>query len=120
VALPRKNRIISKNDFQDIFKKGRTVSGSFFFIKYTASNLGLWHWAIVVPVNVSKKSTERNRVKRKISECLARIKDLSGSFDAVVVASHAILDKSFEEIKSDLEKTIKKVSVNPVVKFPTS
>ena len=112
MALPKKNRIISKDDFRRVFKEGETVKDSFFFIKYLTNTLGHSRWSVVVPVRVSKKSVERSRIKRKITEALKNFLNLP--LDIVITATSIILEKSFDEIKRQIEKDINKISVNPV------
>ena len=111
MALPKKNRITSESDYRLIFKDGKTVKNSFFFIKYTSNGLNYCRWGVVVPVKVSKSSVKRNRIRRIISETI-RKNYLSNQVDAVITAYPTILEKSSDEIKSQLEKDIKKIIVN--------
>jgi ribonuclease P protein component len=112
MALPKKNRITAKDDFRRLFREGKTVQNSFFFIRYLANGRDFARWGIVVPVSVSKKSVDRNRIKRRMSEALKLFLNLP--LDAVITATPIILEKSFDEIKGQIEKNIKKISVNPV------
>lgn len=110
MALPKKNRITVKDDFNRLFKEGKTVQNSFFFIRYLVNGQGFARWGIAVPVKVSKRSVDRNRVKRMISEILRLFLNLP--LDAVITATPIILGKSFDEIKGQIEKEIKNISVN--------
>lgn len=79
-------------------------------MKYLPNRLGRNRWGVSVPVKICKKAVDRNRTKRKILEAVKEIKNFS--LDAIIIASGTILDKSFNEIKGQLDQVIKKISVN--------
>jgi len=112
MALSRKNRLTGKKDIQNVFKEGKTVKNSFFFIKYVANSLDCARLAIIVSSKVSKKSVVRNRIRRIIGEIIIKNNFLSFPLDIIINASPIILDKSPAEIKSQLGQAIKKINVN--------
>lgn len=112
MALSRKNRLNSENNFDSVYQKGKTVKDSFFFIKFVGNDLGYARWALSVPIKVTKKSTARNWIKRTVAQII-RNNFLNLPFDFVFIASQPILDKSSDEIKGHMEQAIKKINVNP-------
>ena len=114
MTLPRKSRLSDKNDFEMVFKQGKTVKSSFFFIKFLKNSFNYPRIAISLPIKISKKATQRNIIKRKISAAASDLIDdyKNKSLDLIIVATPTILGKSSEEIKSVLEKNIKEIFVN--------
>lgn len=110
--MSKKYKRISKKEFIYIFKEGKTVKNSFFFIKYHPNPLTHDRWSVVIPKKISKKSTQRNKLKRKITESIKKIKPLSLPTDAILFASEPILDKSQNEIKGFIEEAINQINVN--------
>lgn len=105
---------MDKRDFGRVFKKGKTVKNSFFFIRFLKNEVGHGRAAIVVTVRVSKKSTIRNRLKRIMSEAIKTSSLLGNSFfDVIFVATSPIVGKSPNEIKSELTRYINTLFVNP-------
>ena len=56
MALNKKNRLKKKRDFEDVFKKGKAVKGSFLFIKYKKNELGVPRFGFVVSAKVARKT----------------------------------------------------------------
>lgn len=89
MALPKKHRLVSKLDFDKVFKNGKAVKGSFLFVKWIVNELGFPRFGLVVPKKIYPKAVDRNRLKRVLSETVASyIKNnvISGR-DFVVVIS---------------------------------
>ncbi len=113
MALSRKYRLARK-DSEHVFRKGETVKGSFFFIKFSENKIGHCRLAILVPVRVSKSSTVRNRLRRRATE-IFRAAGLEGqSLDVIFVVASSIVGRPFKEIKSELTSAISTIFVNPV------
>ncbi len=106
MALPTRYRLTKTKDFDQIFKEGKTVRGSFFFIKYLRTNLQHLRAAIVVPAKLAPLSVERHRTKRVIANQLSDKKYFLLSYDLVVVVTGSILGKSSEEIKIEILKVM--------------
>ncbi len=76
--LSYKNRLLKKNDFQRVFKKGKSIKSDFLFLKFCDNNLNESRFGIIVSKKVSKRAVDRNKIKRKtrhrIKELLPEIK----------------------------------------------
>ena len=109
MALNKKNRLKKKHDFENVFKKGKAVKGSFLFIKYRKNELGVPRFGFVVSAKVARKAVERNKTRRILSEAVGgRISDLGGH-DIVVFAAGKITAAHKEDIVKDFLEVIKKI-----------
>lgn len=112
MALAKKYRLKDKKNFDEVFRRGKTVKSSFFFIRFIKNKLTHSRWAIAVPNKVAPKAVKRNYIKRLVQEALREKENFKKSIDAVVIALPSIVDKRLEEIKSEIKKTTNKIYVN--------
>lgn len=108
MALAKKYRL-PKKDIDHLFKQGKTVKNSFFFIKFIKNDIEHLRTTVVVPIKIFKKATARNRFKRLIAETILTGHFLEKSYDIAVVAVVDIVGKQSKEIKRDLEQTMNKI-----------
>ena len=83
----RKKYRLSRKQIGFIHKKGRRLNVEGISIKCLANRLGYSRFAVNVPVSVSKKATERNRIRRIIYDEIGKIKP-SGSIDCLINIYH--------------------------------
>ncbi|MEK7121524.1 MAG: ribonuclease P protein component [Patescibacteria group bacterium] len=109
MALNKKNRLKKKLDFEEVFKKGKAVKGSFLFIKYIKNDLGVSRFGFVVSVKVAGKAVERNRIRRILSE-VARpmLKNIVG-YDIIVFTTNKIMTARKEDIEEYFLEVLKKI-----------
>lgn len=99
-------RIKQNNDFQRIYKNGKSVANRQFVI-YTADN-ECDHFRL--GISVSKKlgnAVTRNRIKRSIRECFKHHKEDIISKDIIVIARHQSVDLKVADTKKSLEHVLK-------------
>ncbi|MDT0668692.1 MULTISPECIES: ribonuclease P protein component [Mammaliicoccus] len=99
-------RIKKNNDFQRIYKKGKSVANRQFVI-YTAEN-DLDHFRL--GISVSKKmgnAVTRNRIKRSIRECFKNHKENIIPKDIIVIARNQAVDLKVIETQKSLEHVLK-------------
>ena len=87
-----------------IHKKGRRLSAEGVAIKCLANRLGFCRFAVNVPVSVSKKATERNRIRRIVYDEIGKTKP-SGSIDCLI-SIYRPMDENL------LREKIKKICLN--------
>ncbi len=112
--LAQKNRLRKRNDIQRVFKQGNGVKNSFLYLKAISNGLKDPRFAFVVSKKISKKSTERNRVKRLLRESIQK-NMVEKSLDIVIIVLPEISKtiKDLRKIKlNDVEKIIKKLCLN--------
>ncbi|MBI2064024.1 MAG: ribonuclease P protein component [Candidatus Yanofskybacteria bacterium] len=108
MALAKKRRL-SKKDVNRLFKRGKTVKNSFFFIRFLKNDAGYLRVAVVVPAKISKKATARNRIRRVLVEAVRSGHFLEKSYDLAIVATLDIVGKHPKEINRELEQAINKI-----------
>lgn len=107
--LPKINRIKKKNDFEEIFKKGRGFKGGLLIFKIIKNNLGFNRFGFVVSQKVSKKAVIRNKARRRMSEVIREnAENIKKGFDMVLVALPGIEKKDYKEIKQEIETLLNK------------
>ncbi|WP_323703559.1 ribonuclease P protein component [Mammaliicoccus sp. Dog046] len=99
-------RIKKNNDFQRIYKMGKSVANRQFVI-YTAEN-DCEHFRL--GMSVSKKlgnAVTRNRIKRSIRECFKNHKENILPKDIIVIARNQSVDLSVVETQKSIEHVLK-------------
>jgi len=109
MALNKKNRLKKKLDFEDVFRKGRAVKGSFLFIKYKKTTLGIARFGFVVSTKVAKKAVERNKVRRILSETVRSVLNDFRSHDIIVYVTKKIVTAQKKDLIEDFMKVLKKI-----------
>ncbi len=106
--LPPEYRIRKKKEFEEVFQRGRSVKGSFYFIKVKRNSFFFPRFAFVVPAKFEKKASKRNRIKRVFREAvrslLPLIKEGSDMIFVIRGQENIKLTRVKEEIKELLEK----------------
>ncbi|MDO8669013.1 MAG: ribonuclease P protein component [Candidatus Buchananbacteria bacterium] len=107
--LKVKNRLAKRSDFQSVFKAGQKNFNKLFGIRYKLNNLKNPRIAVVVSNKVSKKATERNKIKRQIrsiiSDFLPKFKQ---NFDIIVNILPPTLNKGYSTLQEGLLEIFKK------------
>jgi len=107
--LARKNRILEERDFKKAFRE-KGVKNNFFSLKSKPNRLNTVRIGIIVSKKISPKSTERNKLKRRIREVFkALLPKISKNTDIVLNAFPRSLELNFQEIKKNIIELLKKV-----------
>ncbi len=107
--LSKNNRLKKRKDFEEAFEKGNSFFAHFFMIKVRENNLNLSRFAFVVPVKNEKKANKRNRLKRVFREAVRSLFPLiKKGFDVIFIIKKEAQEKSFDEIKKEIEMIFKK------------
>ncbi|MCK4635373.1 MAG: ribonuclease P protein component [Candidatus Moranbacteria bacterium] len=105
----KKYRISKDDDFNKVFRNGKSFYGDFFMVKVLKNNLELNRFAVVVSKKVSLKAVERNGIKRKLREVLKKNVNLfPENCDVIIYVNKSILGKSFNEIEDKLKGCFRK------------
>lgn len=110
--LPRENRLKKGNDFQRVFREGKSVRGNFLVIRSAKNNLGRARFAVSVSKKVSKKATVRNKIRRRLSslaEAEAKKKEIPA--DILLISLPGLEKKNFLEIKEIFNNLFEKVKI---------
>jgi ribonuclease P protein component len=105
--LVKRLRLVKEKDFKKIFKLGKSFYTKIFRTKVLANELDFNRYGIVISTKVSKKATERNKLKRQIRAVIKEFdKKLITGFDLVIVVSPLALNQEYKFIKSELERML--------------
>jgi len=107
--LKKENRLTKNNDFDAVFKNGRSCYSKILSVKSLPNSLEENRFGILVGTKISKKAVIRNKIKRQIRAAIeSELFLLKLGNDYVVVTFPLILDKNFEEISEALRFCFKK------------
>jgi ribonuclease P protein component len=111
-VLPKINRLKKKKDFEKVFKEGKGVKESFLFLKFLPNNLKVSRFGFILSKKISKKTTVRNKIKRRLREIVRlELKKIKPGIDGVFVVSPGLENKNFLEIKTIVKKIFKKTKL---------
>lgn len=104
--------IRKQTDFKKIAYQGSYFTGKLLSLKKLGNNLSLSRWAIVVSAKVSKKATERNKLKRRLKEIMRlRLKELPKGQDLLIITRPAAKGKSYKVLTQELNFLLKKAKL---------
>lgn len=110
--LPQNNRL-SRSDFDLVYKQGRRVRGESIGLAYllTEKNSEQSKVGIIVSKKVSKKATDRNKLKRQIRAVLIKdvLKTLPAGYKVVLTAFPAPKTKKYNDIKEEILDLFQKI-----------
>lgn len=109
--LPKKNRI-DKKSFPEFIKKAKTFSSDNLYIKVNYNCPKNKAFAFVTSLKVSKKATERNKLKRRARfVTYPLLKNVPVGICAAVFFKPAIMGKKYAEIKKEMISLYKKAKI---------
>ena len=110
--LPKENRLRSKKDFDDVFKKGRGFKEDFLYLKFAHNDSKINRFGFIVSQKVSKRAVVRNRLKRALRALVrARMPRVKQGIDVVLIAISGLENKDFWELETILEKAFNKAEI---------
>lgn len=110
--LARELRVRKRQDFDSVYKKGKSFSCKYLKIYVLSTDLPKQRCGFSISKKVSKKAVERNKLKRQISFILKEeLKILKNNVDLVFVVRNSILDLPFNEIKFNVKELLKKADL---------
>ena len=106
--LTKRHRLLADKDFQKIWKRGRSFYAKNLGFKILTNSLGVSRFGISVGIKVSKRATDRNRLKRQIREIInSKMGKITPGFDIVITVLPAALGKKYVELLKDVESGLK-------------
>ena len=110
--LAKRHRLVKQKDFERVFKQGRSYYTKSLGVKILANQLKFNRFGIVISSKVSKKATERNRLKRQIRQAARELdKKLKPGFDLVIMALPGFLDQEYKIVAGELERIFTKLKI---------
>lgn len=111
--LAVKHRIKDSERIENVKSKGIFFQSKNFAIVYLKTNVsGDSSFAIIVSKNISKHATERNRVKRVLSEAIRQnLTYIKGGYDIVFLPKQSIVKVQTSGIMNEVIESFKKVDL---------
>jgi ribonuclease P protein component len=110
VALPRKNRLTTKKEIDRIFKNGRTIKGSFLFIRFLNNQKEYSKFSFVVPTKHVTLAVDRNKIRRIFSGEIVRLPLSERGYDIVAVIHKKVERSQFRELAAELREVLLKLT----------
>ncbi|OGF24229.1 ribonuclease P protein component [Candidatus Falkowbacteria bacterium RIFCSPLOWO2_02_FULL_45_21] len=108
----KQRSLVKQKDFEKIFKQGRAYYTKLLGVKILTNQSNFNRFGIIVGAKVSKKATERNRLKRQLRQAVWELdKKLKPGFDLAVMALPGFLNQTYANVKSELEKIFKGLKI---------
>lgn len=92
---------------------GKTYLGIFFNLRFGENPIKK-RFAFVVGTKISKKATERNKIKRRLAQAAWEFREKFETGDYIFYAKKNILGKNREEIREELKKFHEKNLKKPI------
>ena len=108
MALSAKNRLSKKRDFDTVFKEGKTVKGSFLFLKIAGNGTQISRFGFIISSKVSRKAVLRNKIRRELSDFTRiNMSKIKGGYDIMVVIKNGAVcaDKLREDFGGALRQS---------------
>ncbi|MCD4694496.1 ribonuclease P protein component [bacterium] len=108
----KENRLTKKKDFDNIFKKGRSVFNKVLGLKVIINDLDINRFGVIVSNKISKRAIERNKIKRRIREVLKKEEPvLKKGYDIVVIALAETKQKEYQDLEQILKEKLSKLAL---------
>ncbi len=103
--LPKENRLKKETDFDKVHRKGLFFPGKHLVIKTLSNSLENSRLGIVISKKISKKATDRNKIKRQIREILRlALKEdrIKPGFDVIIIVKASIISENYDSIEKNM------------------
>ena len=110
--LPRKHRLTKEKDFNKTFKSGKSCFSKILGVKSLPNNLVYCRFGFVVSNKVSKKATQRNKIKRQLRDITHQeLKNIKTGYDVLILALAPIIETDYPTIKKEFKNCFKKLNL---------
>lgn len=99
--LAASNRLAKRSDIEAVHKRGRSFFVGNLGLRLAKNSLAVSRFAIITSLKVSKRSTERNKLKRRLREIMRReiMPHVSPGFDGILLTKKPLLEMPFNELR---------------------
>jgi ribonuclease P protein component len=113
VGLPKSRRLKHWQDFQTVYQQGKRFRHRHLLLRVLGNNKHqISRFGITVSQKVSKKATERNRIKRQIRAALSQLcPQLQPGFDVVIIVLPQGIGCKYERFLRELEQLLNQAKI---------
>lgn len=110
--LAKQYRLQKDKDFELAFKKGRTFSNEFLFLRLRRNDLNISRFGFIVGKKISKKATVRNRIRRRLGEIIrGKLADVKPGFDVAIGTKGEIVEKNYQDLDKEVGQLLKRAGL---------
>jgi ribonuclease P protein component len=112
--LQKVNRLVKKKDFDRVLRFGQGIILKDLGLKIIKNDLPITRFGFIVSNKIAKRANKRNKLKRRLRDIIRlKIKEkrLKDGLDAVVIARQGILDRTYLELKEEVEFGLNKLKI---------
>lgn len=110
--LAQNNRLSKKADFEQVFKSGNKVYNQYLNLRFKENGLIYCRFAIIVSNKISKKATERNKIRRRLKAVISvNLSNFKQNYDIIITVLPALKPLDFPEVKEILLNLLKKSKI---------
>ncbi|MCX7779184.1 MAG: ribonuclease P protein component [Patescibacteria group bacterium] len=110
--LPKKYRLVKEKDFKILAKQGQPFFTKELGLKYLKNNFKFSRFGLVVANKIDKRSTVRNKIKRRLREIIYQdLNKIKKGFDIIILTKPEIKNLDFWSMKERLEKLLKRAKL---------
>lgn len=107
--LAKPHRLSKAKDFAIIYKRGKPYFSDSLVFKFTPNHLNRTRFGFIVGNKISKKSSWRNKIKRRMREIIrAELPKIKSGCDCLFIARANIINRNYQEIKKEIVKLLRK------------
>ena len=109
-----KNNVLRKEaDFDNIYKKGKSVGDKYVVVLYIRNRLDLTRTCFLASKKVGN-SVKRNRARRLMKESYRQIREnVPAGYDIIIIARTTISGRTFQEVDYSLKRAMKRAGLLP-------
>lgn len=113
--IPYINRFHGHNSLSYVYKNGQTIKSQLIILRFIKnSHRNNSRVAVVVSKKIFKSAVKRNRIRRRVYECIRpKLNYFNDSYDIVfVIISGDILNTSYKEINNQIDQVLKQARIS--------
>ncbi len=100
--LPRLNRLAKKNEYQELYRQGKSAGGRFLLVKAGPNKLGRIRVGIVVSKRAAPKAVHRSKIKRQLRHIVRNdIVSVNSDQDLVIILKKGPRMPSYQDLWAD-------------------
>jgi ribonuclease P protein component len=110
--LAQKNRLSKKADFELVFQDGNKIYNQYFNFRFRKNGLDYCRFAIIVSNKISKKATERNKIKRRLKAVIkGELPKFKQNFNVIITVLPQLKELEFTDLSKALLNLLKKSKI---------
>ncbi|MFV0505024.1 MAG: ribonuclease P protein component [Lachnospirales bacterium] len=109
--MVKKNILSGKRDFNNVYKRGKSVGDKYVVVFYKKNNLPYNRIAFLASKKVGN-AIKRNRARRLMKESVREIGNFNFSgYDVIFIARNTIISCRCQDVRKSIESAIKRTAM---------